>query len=78
MIVDMKRYVKGMLEEFPMKFTEKDVISTPAGEDLFKEGTGKPLSKKYAEIFHTTVAKGLFLSKRARPDKLSRLPTNSN
>jgi hypothetical protein len=35
---------------------------------LFSEGKGAKLDKDRAEEFHTTVAKGLFLCKRARPD----------
>jgi hypothetical protein len=36
--------------------------------DLFELGDGEPLPAAMAEQFHTTVAKGLFLCKRARPD----------
>ena len=68
LIVDMTKYVKGMLDEFPIKFEESDKTSTPASDDLFKESTGKVLLKRDSEIFHRTVAKGLFLSKRGRPD----------
>jgi hypothetical protein len=35
---------------------------------LFNYGTGAKLNTKQAEIFHTTVARGLLLCKRARPD----------
>jgi hypothetical protein len=41
---------------------------TPASSSLFEVGKSKPLDQKRAEVFHTTVAKGLYLSKRARPD----------
>ena len=68
LIVDMTKYVKGMLDEFPTKFEESDKTSTPASDDLFKECTGKVLLKRDSEIFHRTVAKGFFLSKRGRPD----------
>ena len=41
---------------------------TPAAPDLFANPQSIPLPKEQAEIFHTFVAKGLFLCKRARPD----------
>ena len=39
-----------------------------AADDLFSIGNDEKLSKDRAEEFHTTVAKGLFVCKRARPD----------
>ena len=68
--IDMKSYVKNMLECFPVKFSKMDKAQTPANENLFNQGQKqrKKLNKQQAEIFHTTVAKGLFLAKRARPD----------
>ena len=65
-MIDMRDYVKKMLDSFPEEIKGK--VSTPATEDLFAASTGEPLSKHQAEQFHTTVAKGLFLCKRARPD----------
>jgi hypothetical protein len=47
---------------------KKDVAKTPAANSLFNLGTGAKLDTKRSEIFHTFVAKGLFLCKRARPD----------
>ena len=66
--VDMRNYIKSMIEYFPTKLNENDVVSTPANENLFKKDNSKQLDQKKAEIFHTVVAKGLFVSKRARPD----------
>ena len=68
--IDMTSYVRNMLESFPMKFSKMDTVRTPATETLFNQGQKKrqKLEKQQAEIFHTTVAKGLFLAKRARPD----------
>jgi hypothetical protein len=45
--INMTKYVKNMLNGFPVKLGKKDMAK---------------------EIFHTFVAKGLFLCKRARPD----------
>jgi hypothetical protein len=66
--VDMSDYVKGMLEEFPVKFKTNEAAATPATDDLFSEGTSASLTPQQAELFHTFVAKGLFMCKRARPD----------
>eukprot|EP00934_Nitzschia_sp_Nitz4_P004202 Nitzschia sp. Nitz4//scaffold466_size5842//986//4399//NITZ4_009198-RA/size5842-processed-gene-0.7-mRNA-1//-1//CDS//3329552510//4192//frame0 len=68
--IDMAYYVKAMLEEFP--FDLKGMKGTyPWSEDLFKVNeTSTPLQNYEREIFHTFVAKSLFLCKRARPDIL--------
>ena len=66
--MDMREYVRGMLETFLIKFKANQTAVTPASEKLFEKGSGKLLEMKRKEIFHTTVAKGLFLCKRARPD----------
>ena len=68
--IDMRDYVKGMLDAFPRKFKKGETAATPAGEDLFaqKSSNDKKLEKDKAEVFHTTTAQGLFLTKRARPD----------
>jgi hypothetical protein len=64
--VGMTRYVKDMVEDFP---EDLKVSSYPWNENLFKVDpeSGK-LSKVKAEQFHTFVAKGLFVCKRARQD----------
>lgn len=66
--IRMDEYVQNMLEEFPIKFAEASKQATPAGNDLLRAGTGNLLDKKKRECFHSFVAKGLFLSKRARLD----------
>jgi hypothetical protein len=66
--INMTKYVENMLNNFPVKLGKKDVAKTPAGCNLFNLGTGAKLGTKRSEIFHTFVAKGLFLCKRARPD----------
>lgn len=64
--VDMKDYVKGMIEEFPEQIENS---SYPWNDNLFKvDEKASKLSKQKHEIFHTFVAKGLFLCKRGRPD----------
>ena len=64
----MDEYVKRMLDDFSVKFSENDVVKTPGGNDLFERGKGKLLEKERNEEFHSVVAKGIFLGKRARPD----------
>ena len=68
--IDMRRYVADMLEDFPVKLGEKDTSAYPAVEDLFGQhgGDSAKLGTEMAEGFHSTVAKGLFLTKRSRPD----------
>jgi hypothetical protein len=66
--INMTKYVKNMLNNFPVKLGKKDIAKTPAGDNLFNLGTRAKLDTKRAEISHIFVAKGLFLCKRARPD----------
>jgi hypothetical protein len=66
--IAMRDYVAKMVDEFPIKFEPDETAPTPHTDDLFTEGTTSQLDKKRAEEFHTAVAKGLFASKRARPD----------
>jgi hypothetical protein len=66
--INMTKYVKNMLNNFPVKLRKKDVAKMPARDNIFYLGTGAKLDTKRLEIFHTFVAKGLFLFKRARPD----------
>jgi hypothetical protein len=68
--INMTKYVENMFKDFPVQLGKKDVAKTPAGDNLFNLGTGAKLDMKRLEIFHTFVAKGLFLCKRARPDIL--------
>jgi hypothetical protein len=49
------------------KYVE-NMAKTPAGDNLFNLRTGARLDTKRSEVFHTFVAKGLFLCKRARPN----------
>jgi Reverse transcriptase (RNA-dependent DNA polymerase) len=66
LIVDMSDYVKSMVKEFPEELCKSNY---PWNENLFKVDTNSPeLAKDKRELFHTFVAKGLFVCKRARPD----------
>ena len=67
LVVDMKYYVKNMIKDFGLPINRE--YKNPASDNLFKVNNKCPtLHKEKAELFHTTVAKALFLSKRSRPD----------
>jgi Reverse transcriptase (RNA-dependent DNA polymerase) len=66
--VGMTDYVASMVEDFSVKLGKSDTAPTPAADDLMSGSTGAVLDKARAEEFHTMVARGLFLCKRARPD----------
>ena len=65
-IIDMVDYINKMVDDFD-DFKPDDIVSTPAGTDLFAAGKGQ-LDQGRSEKFRTFVAKGLFACKRARPD----------
>jgi hypothetical protein len=69
-IFGMIKYVENMIKDIPEKLkSTADIAKTPAGEDgLFNQGQGGKLPMECAKAYHTMVAKGLFLCKRARPD----------
>lgn len=67
-IVDMIDYVEKMIDTFPVKLKTTDTAKTPAADNAYSKRSNKKLSREKAEIFHTWVAKGLFLSKRGRLD----------
>ena len=64
--VIQESHIKDMLEVWPDKL--KGNSPTPAGQDLFKRGAGGLLSDAKMELFHTVVAKGIFVTKRSCPD----------
>ena len=67
-IVDMMSHVEDMLNEFLKKPQENETVMMPAADNLFSKGHGKKFNQECRENFHHTVAKGLFVSKRARPN----------
>ncbi len=64
--VSMNNYVKSMIEDFPETIEHS---SYPWNDNLLKlnDKTAK-LSKQNQEIFHKSVAKGLFLCKQGQPN----------
>ena len=70
--IDMTAYVQSMVEEFEPYAKQGKKAVTPASDHLFMISTNsKKLEQLKAEVFHTFVAKALFVGKRARPDILT-------
>ncbi len=70
--ITMRDYVNKIIEEYIEDTGEtlpKKNMTTPANQHLFKiRDKGEQLTREQKDIFHTTVAKCLFLCLRARPD----------
>ena len=63
--IDMRDYVKGMTEEFPLDHYPKRTVTSAAAENIFSiDPNSPPLSEDQARFFRTIVLKGLFLAKR--------------
>jgi hypothetical protein len=59
----MKEYIEQMIKEYPEEIKESRY---PWNDNLFKQDDkSDKLGKERRELFHTLVAKGVFLSKRA-------------
>ena len=66
----MRKYVKRMIDEFPVNIDKNQAVTIPETDNLFKVNRIKTMNKNKVELFHKTVVRGLFLRKRARPDIL--------
>ena len=66
--VDMIKEIKKLIDNFSKDV--KSTVTSPVRKDLFKikEGKGWELSQERKEEFHSTVAKSIYIEKRARPD----------
>ena len=64
----MVECVKNLTKEILIKFKETNENVTPAGVDSFSEDPRKKLSDEMKTLIHQTVAQGLFVCERARPD----------
>jgi hypothetical protein len=73
-MIDMERYIQESIRDFQEDNPDVKwkIVSTPATDNLFKtrENGVNKLNKKDAGVFHSTVAKLLFIAKRGRPDIL--------
>ena len=69
--VDMRSYVKDILNDHDEKEIKEGQASQPWTDGLFKiDESRRKLDSDKQDQFHTTVAKALFLTKRGRPDIL--------
>jgi hypothetical protein len=67
--IRMEDYVEKMLADLPEDADMDGESPTPAANHLFQVNDKQPkVDEKKAQLFHTYVAKSLFLCKRARPD----------
>jgi len=72
--INMMKYIEGTIETFLEEEPDQKLkqVLTPATNNFFRTRNDEcdKLSKKRAGTFHATVAKLLFVAKRARPDIL--------
>ena len=64
----MYDYVERVINEFPMKLSKSYKALTTSGNNIFEKAKIKRKGKKETEEFHTLLARGMFLAKRAGPD----------
>ena len=60
-------HVSEMISGYEKEINEK-IALTPASNHLYEKEEGGLLNNKEKELFRSTVAKGLFISTRSRPD----------
>ena len=67
--VVMDDHVEDFIASCPQIDENPGVVATPAAKNLFNvDSESENLSAELKEAFHSCVAKGLFIGKRARPD----------
>ena len=62
----MQEYVEELIKSFLEEC--KGQVTTPAANHLFETRATNMLCQDKKDLFHTLVAKGLYLCKRGRPD----------
>jgi len=70
--IDMRKYISECVDKFQDQEPDEKIktVNTPATDNLFKTRNAEKISKRRSKISHSTVAKLLFVAKRARPDIL--------
>ena len=63
--IDMRKYVINVIDGFPENIDKYQAVTSRETDKLFEVNISKPPNKNKVELFHTTVAKGFFLLKRA-------------
>lgn len=73
-IINMKKYIEDVIGCFKEALPDEKIkaVTTPATNNLFKTRLKNvyKITKQKSMIFRATVAKLLFVAKRARPDIL--------
>jgi hypothetical protein len=64
--ITMDNYISRVIEDWPAN----RIASSPATEYLFRISESEPLSEDERKVFHSMVARLLYLGKRVRPDVL--------
>ena len=59
--INMRKYVENMIDEFTINIEKYQAETSPETKKLFKPDGINLLKKNQAGLFHTTVARGLFL-----------------
>ena len=63
--------MRGFVDEFVNDYPENKLVSSPSNNELFEiSDDDVPLAEQDRKLFHTIVAKLLYLGKRIRPDIL--------
>ena len=62
----MRKYVKNMIDGFPINIEKSQEVTIKAAKNVFKVDRSKHLNKNKLEFFHTTVSRNMFLCKRSR------------
>ena len=63
-------HVDELVSSWPRKNKNDRKVLTPSAANLFEKGTGELLCNDEREIFHSAVARSLFIANRSRPDIL--------
>ena len=67
--VQMDSHIEDLIDSCPHMDANPGCVGTPATKNLFNiDDKSKLLDKDQREIFHSCVAKGLFIGKRACPN----------
>ena len=59
--MDMRKYVKNMIDKYPVNIDKSQAVTRPSTDNVFKVDGSKPLNNNKVEFFHTNVSKDLLL-----------------
>ena len=52
--MDMRKYVKNMIDKYPVNIDKSQAVTRPSTDNVFKVDGSKPLNKSKAGLFHRT------------------------